>query len=680
MPLNLPASTSQDEYITLMGGFDQTTPLSRIKPGTARDARNFEASITGGYTRVAGYERVDGRPAPSDAIYLTLTLNITGAISAGNTIVGVTSGATGVVIYVSGGLVAYSKAVGAFQVGETVNVSASPQATVLDLGGGEAGLDFDARMAGLAADLYRADIGAIPGSGPTRGVISFKGGLFGFRDNAGATALAIYKATPSGWSNVALPYSVPFDTGTSEYPEGSTISKGGNSATVLRVCTESGSWTAGTAKGRIICTQPTPGAFTAGAAAGGGACNLTGGSAQITILPGGTISSDVGVVGSTRRVYGVDGVNKAFEFDGTTYVPIVTGNVVDAPTRVMVHSGHLFLAFGASLQHSGIGDPFNWTAVAGAGEVLADGDITAMRRMPGAQDQGTAVIASESGTQMLYGQAEPFQLISFEDEAGAKAYSLGRLGALYALGNQGIVSVATSQAFGNFAANAITVNIRRWFALRLNSVTGSIVVRSKNQYRLFFSDGSALYVTLNNGKLVGAMPVYFPDVVRCACDCDSSDEMYYFGSDAGFVYQMEKGTSFDGDPIEWDLLLAFTNQRSPNVTKRYRRATFEVQGEGYARFSVAFDVEFGGPGREQPSGSGSSSVDLAMTIARWDESLVWDEFIWDGSDLLPTTVEISGSGTNVATRVTGSSAIYAPFTLNSLTLTYSVRARTRSTA
>ena len=116
--LDLPATTSQDDFIPLRGGLDLVTPPLSLKPGYVRDALNFEASVLGGYTRIAGYERVDGRPNPSDAIYLTLTANVTGTIAVGNDITGATSGATGRVIYRSGTLVAYTKAVGSFQAGD----------------------------------------------------------------------------------------------------------------------------------------------------------------------------------------------------------------------------------------------------------------------------------------------------------------------------------------------------------------------------------------------------------------------------------------------------------------------------------------------------------------------------------------------------------------------------------
>jgi hypothetical protein len=52
-----------------------------LPPGIARRAANFECSITGGYTRIEGYERFDGRPSPSAAVY-----NPLGTVLFGNNI------------------------------------------------------------------------------------------------------------------------------------------------------------------------------------------------------------------------------------------------------------------------------------------------------------------------------------------------------------------------------------------------------------------------------------------------------------------------------------------------------------------------------------------------------------------------------------------------------------------
>lgn len=678
MKLNLPATTSEDDFVPFTGGFDQLTPSLSMPKGKLRDTLNFEASITGGYTRIAGYERHDGRTSPSDAIYQALKVNVTGTIAVGNTITGVTSAATGVVVYRSGTLVVYTKGTGTFVAAETLNVAASPQGTITEIGGFESDADFDVRMRYLAGESYRADIQAVPGSGPTRGVVFFGGSVYAFRNNAGGTAGAIYKATAGGWTLVPLLRTVAFTAGSVAPTEGGTITQGANSATVRRVCLESGSWGGGTAAGNFIVTTPAPGEFTAGALTGGGTATLSGASTAITILPDGNYEFDIGTVDNAPRVYGTDGVNKAFEFDGVTYAPI---NWTEAGSdRVMVHQSHLFVTNANSVQISGIGNPHTGSTTLGAGELLADGDVTVLQRMPGDQGSGSALIGHETGSHVLYGSAvggsNPFRLTTFEDSSGMKARTAQKLGQVYVLDERGVMPISTTQAFGDFSGNSITLNIRPWLQARRTTATGSAVNREKNQYRLFFSDGSALYITMNGRKVVGCMPMQFPDVVRCVSQGEAPDgtEVMYFGGDNGYVYKLDSGTSFDGDAIDYRLRFWPVFQQRPQYVKRYRRASIEVLGNSYSTFEMAFEFAYGEDRRAQHDGN--SDVELNLQSARWDE-FTWDAFTWDGNDLSPTSVDIGGSGENIILLVRGSSAYYEPFTINSALLTYSVRRRMR---
>ena len=46
------------DNVQLVGGLDQVTPNLSLIPGVVRRALNFECSINGGYTRIAGYEEI----------------------------------------------------------------------------------------------------------------------------------------------------------------------------------------------------------------------------------------------------------------------------------------------------------------------------------------------------------------------------------------------------------------------------------------------------------------------------------------------------------------------------------------------------------------------------------------------------------------------------------------------
>lgn len=660
--------------IALRGGLDLHTPQQALDPGHARDAVNFECSINGGYTRIPGYERFDGRPSPSDATYTLLQLNITGAVAVGNVLTGATSGATAEVCTVSGSLVAVTRAAGSFSTGETLTVGGTAQATLTEIGGAEVDAVADAQYVYDAAERYRAVIQAVPGSGPIRGVVTFKGVTYAVRDNAAGTAAAIYKSSAAGWTLVPLLHEVAFTAGSGTPPaEGAAITKGTVSAVVRRVVTESGDWLAGNAAGRFIIEAPTGGNFSAGALTAGATATLSGAQSAVTLLPAGRFEFSVGNAGNGVRIYGCDGVNRGFEFDGAVLVPIRTGMASDVPTRVRVHKSHLFFAFGPSAQHSGTGTPYRWSVISGAGEILVSSDITAFLVLPGDANTAAMAILTNGGMFVLYGTSSSnWNLAEFNNSVGAKARTAQIIGQAFVLDDRGVIGLAASQEFGNFASAALTVNIRSFLQPRRLLATDSLVNREKSQYRLFFSDGYGLYCTLVNGEFRGAMPVYFPNAVACACSGDSANgsEASYFGSTNGYVYRLDAGTSFDGANISANLTLTFASQGNARVRKRYRKAAFEMQGDGYASFSVGYELGYGSDEIEQQGQALTASADVNPVY--WD-SFTWDRFVWDGRSIAPSEVELGGTAENISLRFEQEAGIYPPYTINSVTLHWTAR-------
>ena len=106
-------------YYPLGGGLDVVTPAISVKPGRALTMRNFEPWYNGGYRRIPGFERWDGRPRPSDASFDGFNLVSVSGLSVGDTITGDISGTTGVVVGIDGVTIGVTKVVGSgFQNGE----------------------------------------------------------------------------------------------------------------------------------------------------------------------------------------------------------------------------------------------------------------------------------------------------------------------------------------------------------------------------------------------------------------------------------------------------------------------------------------------------------------------------------------------------------------------------------
>lgn len=670
----------QYELIRIGGGLDQVTPTLTLPPGFARKAANFECNVNGGYTRIAGYERFDGRPSPSAALYNILTCSLTGTVNVGSTVVGQSSAATGKVIARSGNDVVVTRQTGTFLVGEGITVSAVAVGTIADLTGVSADGLTDAQYRNLAADEYRTSIQAVPGSGAVLGVALYKGDVYAWRNNVGGTAAVMHKATASGWAAVTLGKELVFSNGVLDIPEGSTVTGQTSGATgvVDRTVLQAGAWGGTTlASGRLILSSTT-GTFQAGENLRIGStvhAHAGGAATQITLAPSGRYETVVGNFGggdANFRLYGCDGQNRAFEFDGTVFVPIATTMPTDKPTHVVVHKQHLFLSFGASLQFSGLGFPYQWDPVLGAGEIAMNAPITNLIALPGDQSSGALGVYTRRDTSVLYGTSEAnFALSTFNTGTGAVPYTAQNMDQAYVLDDRGIISLGTTLNFGNFLPASLTMNLRPYLESRINLATASSVNRNRGQYRVFFSDGTAIYMTMVNGKLLGSMPVEFLDpALVCVEGEDASGQaVSYFGSNNGFVYQLDRGTSFDGQAIAASFNLVYNSIKSPRILKRYRRASVEFAGDYFAQIQFGYDLGYRRSEVPQPL---DASYDADLRSSYWD-SMIWDNFVWDGSDVTPSEIEVSGTAENISIRISCTSDLFEPFTVNTIIVHYTPR-------
>lgn len=672
----------QYDLITLAGGLDLVTPTLSLPPGVARDAVNFEVSVLGGYTRIAGYERYDGQPNPSDALYNLITVTDSSLIAVGDTIENLLATASGYVIAINGDTVVYTKAVGSFIAGEDLYVSGSPAGEVVAIGGSVA-VDpaTGAEYANLAADAYRVDIDPVPGSGPIRGVAYFNQLVYAWRNNIGGTAMDIYKSSAAGWVKLDLGYGLRFAAGSSAIDEGDTVTglTSGASAVVTEVSLAGGDWLGGNAFGTLTFATITGGPFQSGETLQVGGSNkavAAEDSAANALAPDGTVSfvsSNFGGYSSTPAMFVADGVNRAYEIyaDGR-FVFIDTGNTPDTPKLIAAHKNHLFLTFGPSLQNSALGNPHNWQPTAGAAEISFSSGITQLLIQPGDQSTGAMAVYTRNDTYILYGTSSAdWNLVSYNVGTGAIPYTGQNLNQSFVLDDRGVINLATSLNYGNFDSAALTLNIRPFIQQRRNIATASCVNREKAQYRVFFSDGYGLYMTMSNGKLLGSMPVQFPNPVTVMVEGEKPDgtETSFFGSTNGYVYRLDAGTSFDGQEIAANVLLTYNHTGSPRALKRYRKGSLEISGTGYAEFTFAYELGYSTPLISQPIGSVYES---ALVASYWD-SVNWDAFVWDGRTLAPSEVEVNGTAENIAVRISSISDIYPSFTVNSVILHYSLR-------
>jgi hypothetical protein len=539
------------------------------------------------------------------------------------------------------------------------------------------------RIEGYASyDGKVSSVSTVPGAGSILGIHQYNGKAYAFRNVVGnATAKMYVDNATTGWTEVDLGSTMAFTSGgVTPIIVGDTITGATSTKTaiVTRVQVTSGTWAGGDAAGTFT-LRAQSGAFTAGenlnTGSGANLATATANATAVTLLPNGNynfVNHNFGGSATTQMMFGCDGVNKAFQFDGTSFIQIATGMTTDTPDLVAVHAQHLFLSFGASVQHSSLGDPLTWSVVTGAGELAMGEDVTSMVPQAGDSSSPAMVITTRNSTSVLYGTAATtWNLVLAQPAAGAIADTMQAVGGrLYAFDDRGMVEVSRTIAYGNFDSAIVAREVLPWLTERKNFVIGSSVSRTDNQYRVHFSDGYSLYMTVINGQIAGSMPVYFPNAITCISSQEQSDgtERILFGSTDGYVYKIG-GTSFNGVAISATLYMAFNHLSSPRDRKRYRRMILDVSGTNAATFNVGYALDYSSSEVEQGA---SVATATNHSVVMWDD-FTWDSFTWDGAAGGPVRMDMTGTGYNVSIRIDSNTATAERFTFSGVTLHYTPR-------
>lgn len=685
--------TQETAYFAMGGGLDLVTPPISRSPGAAIGGYNYEPRPEG-YRRVAGYERYDGRPLASAASYWTLAFTAgTAALATGDTVTAPDAAAVVLAVLVEDGSWGAGTAAGRLVLTAVTGTVAAGQA--LSVGGTVrahaaggavergAGNDSDDR-AWLAAAVEgaRSTIGPVPGAGPVRGVAVLRGTVYAVRDDAGGTQGVLHRATATGWQPCALGWTLAFGIGSAAFEEGQTVTgaTSGATGTITRVVVERGDWTTGDAAGQLVLSA-TSGAFADGEviASATGSAQADGTAAANRLEPGGRYEFAVygfGGAADGARLYGCNGVNRAFEWDGVVFVPIRTGLDPDRPAHIAAHNNRLFVAMAGSLLASALGNPLSWQVIEDAGEIAFGDEITALL----SGYAGVLAVFGRSRTGILYGtvftgEAADAEFKVISEEAGALPGSVQHLSQPVCLDDRGVRGLAAVQEYGDFAAGTLSRLIKPWLdARRGAAVACSLRVREADQYRLFWDDGSGLVMDIGGGR-PAFMPLALGRALRCAVSGDGPDgrEWLLAGDDAGVVHRLDSGVSFDGARVPALLRLAFNHLKSPTQVKRFHKATLEVRTQPQATLLFTADCSYGDP--DLPSAA-EQGFQVAGSGGFWNEG-EWDLFYWSSSVEGLAQAHMDGSGTNVSFAIASEADDEAPHTLHGMTLHFSRRGMVR---
>lgn len=660
-------------FYPLTGGIDQSSPVMSVQAGSAFEAVNFEPDISGGFRRIVGYERFDGQQSPSRAAFTVVEVADSSALSVGDALVGGTSGATGTLAAKFGNTLLVSAFTGEFVYGEVVNGTTVVDPSTLSV---ELTPELSAQYKYAVADYCRSLIQVVPGTGQIRGVCSLGDTVYAWRDSGSACVL--YKSTVSGWQAVTTYHHVKYDTGVTEFVVGETIITATGTAVVKRVIRNTGTWSGGDAAGYLV-VEVTSGSIIDGEAINDNGATLrataTSDSTAIGWTAGGRFScirANFSADQGGFAIYATNGLDAAVEIRSDGLItPMLSAATNDIPTLCEIHENRLFLGFeNGAIQFSVAGEPHNFSVLLGAGEIHLGDVPTGLLSQPGG-----LIIAASRKTYLLAGSSvADFALQVASDSTGAYKHTLQSMSRIYALDDRGIISLDRVQAFGNFEAGSLSRTIQRLVDYRKVSVTASTVMRGTNQYRLYFSDKSAFACyPLNTDKGVSFMATVLnypvPVLVTWNNEDDLGFERAFFGSTDGYVYEDQRGTSFDGAEIEAWINLNYNHLKSPQTRKRFRRAVFDITGSGFIRLNITQDLSYS-----------DNQIPAARTITKeiiggsgyWDFSN-WNQFNWDASVVAQADMKLYGMGRNISFLLHTDSNLIEPFTVQGITVHYESR-------
>ena len=693
------------EYFPLEGGLDQASAPLAIRPGRLLNCVNWEIAASGkGYRLPEGYERFDGQTSPSDATFTRINFeNGVIEISDGDTVDGSGSGASGVAIidaalesgtYGGGdatGYIVLTTVSGTFVDTDDLEVGAVKHSEIAASGvqaegSGAPDNDTDAAWVADCVAIARANILVVPGAGDILGVHRWNNVTYAFRNNAGETACDMYESSTAGWVKVDLGSQLNFDSGSVAFTVGDTVTGDASTANapIQRVVVTTGSWSGGDAAGFLTIGTVTNSPFQAEAITdvAGGVADATGAEVANTFTVDGRfdiINNNFGGNLGTYNMYGVNGVDKAWEYDGTAFSFIATGMATDTPTHIAAHQNSLFLSFsGGSVQNSSLVDspltaPYVWSAVLGAAEFGMGDEVTALEPTAGE----TLTIFAKNLTKTLYGSSQAnWNLQDTSWTAGAVEWTVQQINEPFYVDSRKITSLRATQVYGGFSIAGLGNDIQDFINLKSGLEIASVVSLGKSQYRVFYSDGYFISMSIVPQGIAGFMIGQLDDIPTCAA-YDEENGRVFFGSDDGYVYEMDKGTSYDGVAVTRYMRIPFNFFKSPQNNKKFFKIIFEMGTEVAPSVSFNFIPEYDYMNSNVPTAE-TGSVSFQAGGLVWDVG-EWDVYRWasDSDDDGRPEDYIDGIASEMAIGIYNISATQQPFTINGIFIEHAILGKKR---
>lgn len=205
-----------------------------------------------------------------------------------------------------------------------------------------------------------------------------------------------------------------------------------------------------------------------------------------------------------NSIYGANGLDRAFAHNGEWFYKIYTqpDAAKDRPRHVAYHHWHLALGYEEGrVDISVVGEPYNFDGVLGASSWTIGDQVVGLLPLSG-------TILGVFGAKSVWGIAgttvDNFSTQVISPNIGATEYTICDMGFPVYANAYGIYTLSQTQQYGDYLGVPMSQDISPWLRPRLvrkytsdREVEVAWPVRHKNQYRLAFSDGYVVSMTMN---------------------------------------------------------------------------------------------------------------------------------------------------------------------------------------
>jgi len=319
---------------------------------------------------------------------------------------------------------------------------------------------------------------------------------------------------------------------------------------------------------------------------------------------------------NTYQICFVDGVNFPAYFDRTagtlTYMTSsATNDAAEGASHVCMFKSTLFFGVGTELVFTAPYSSNDLSPANGAGSISIGSEITGLVVF---RDQ-LIVFAVDKIMRITGTSSADFSMSAVTEDLGClSADTIQEVGAdIMFLGPDGLRTLSSTDRIGDFGIDVASKNIRPTVG-KLQDYAASFcstVIRGKAQYRLF------AYVEGEQSKIAkGVLGTKFVDqggqgfqwaeikgfkVYVADSQFIGEDEYRVFANNDGYVYNMDSGTSLDGNNIDAIYESPYMPINDPQVRKTFYKLDFYIKPFGAINIKAGIRFNQNKIGYIQPS-------------------------------------------------------------------------------